>query len=149
MPRRNGFTLIETLMVIVVVSLTGLIAIPRLTDALSQATLRTSRAKVMSFYAAARASATTSARPTYLHLNNNRIYVTALGRRKPGNGVQDTVTAIENVYTLYGATLLTTQDSIRIDPSGLGASGATTTIRLLKGSRVDTILVSPYGRVQK
>ena len=147
MARRNGFTLIETLMVIVVISLTGLIAIPKFTDALAQGNLRGSRAKVMAFYSAARTASLSSGRPTYLHLSGNRIYVTATPRRKPGAGSRDTVTTLENVYTQYGVSLLTTTDSVRIDPNGVGGTAAT--IRLLKGSRADTIQISQYGRVLK
>ncbi len=147
MARRTGFTLVETLMVIVVVSLTMLIALPKFSDAVAQGNLRTSRAKVMSFFSGARTTSMTSGRPTYLHVEGNQLYVTAIGRRKAGAGVQDTVTAVENVYSQYGVTMVSTADSVRIDPSGIG--GTTATIRLLKGTRVDTIDISQYGRVQK
>ena len=150
MARRSGFTLVETLMVIVVVSLTMLIALPKFTDALSQNTLHATRAKVIASYSAARANSTTSGRPTYLHVHDNNLYVTALPRRKTtGSGVQDTVVSVENVYTKYGITLLSSTDSIRIDRNGIGGSSGDATIRLVKGSRVDTILISQYGRITK
>jgi len=146
--RRSGFTLVETLMVIVVVSLTGLIALPKFTDALSQNTLHATRAKVIAAYSAARANSTTTGRPTYLHVHGNNLYVTALPRRKTtGSGVQDTVVSVDNLYNKYGITLLSTTDSVRIDRNGVG--GAAATIRLVKGSRVDTIQINQYGRVTK
>ena len=151
MARRSGFTLVETLMVIVVVSLTMLIALPKFTDALSQNTLHATRAKVIAAYSAARANSTTSGRPTYLHVHGNQLYVTALGRRKTtGSGVQDTVVSVENVYTKYGVTMQhsANDDSVRIDRNGVGGSGDAE-IRLIKGSRADTISISQYGRVQK
>ena len=55
----------------------------------------------------------------------------------------------QNVQTLYGVTIATTLDSVKIDQTGLGATGNTTTIRFTKGSHVDSIQISPYGRVLK
>jgi prepilin-type N-terminal cleavage/methylation domain-containing protein len=148
--RRSGFTLIETLMVIVVVSLTGLITYPKFADAVSQNTLHGTRAKVIGAYSAARAASTTSGRATYLHVHGNQLYVTAIPRRKAGVGDQDTIGQVENLYTRYGVQVLysTNADSIRIDRNGVGGSAAAT-IRLLKGSRVDTVIISQYGRVTK
>jgi prepilin-type N-terminal cleavage/methylation domain-containing protein len=144
---RHGFTLVETLMVIVVVGLAGLIAIPKFNDALSQNTLHGTRAKVVAAYAAARANSTTSGRATYLHVHDNNLYVTALPRRKTtGTGVQDTVVPVENLYTKYGVTVVSTQDSVRIDRNGIGGSGVAT-IRLQKGGREDIVSISQYGRV--
>jgi Tfp pilus assembly protein FimT len=139
--------MIEMLMVIVVVSLCGLVALPKFQDALAQNTLRGTRAKVMSRFAAARAAAVTSGRVAYLHAHGNQVYVTAGPRRLPGAGSQDTITPIENIYNLYGVALVSNADSVRIDPNGVGGTAAT--IRLTKGSRVDTVQISQYGRVMK
>ena len=149
MASRRGFTLVETLMVIVVVSLCGLIAIPKFNDALSQNTLNSTRSKVIAAYAAARANSTTTGRATYLHVHNNKLYVTALPRRKTtGAGVQDTVVYVENLYTKYGVSVASTIDSVRIDRNGIGGSAAAT-IQLTKGGRKDSVFISQYGRVTK
>jgi len=145
--RRDGFTLIETLLVIVVVGLCGLMTLPKFQDALAQNNLRSSRAKVMSRFAAARATAVASGRATYLHVHGNQVYVTAIPRRLTGAGTQDTITATENVYDLYGVTVASDADSVRIDPNGVGGTAAM--VRLLKGSRIDTVQISQYGRVMK
>ena len=50
MSDRRGFTLIETLIALVVVGLGMLIAIPRVTNAFAQNTLLNTRARVMSLY---------------------------------------------------------------------------------------------------
>ena len=147
MGRPGGFTMIEMLMVIVVVSLLGLVTLPRFRDALSQNTLRGTRAKVMSRFATARAAAVTSGRIAYLHVHGNQVYVTARPRRMPGVGTQDTITPIENIYTLYGVSLTSSEDSLRIDPNGVGGTAAT--VQLAKGSRTDTVTISQYGRVMK
>jgi prepilin-type N-terminal cleavage/methylation domain-containing protein len=145
--RRDGFTLIETLLVIVVMGLCGLMALPKFQDAVAQSNLRSSRTKVMSLFATARATSVASGRATYLHVHGNQVYVTATPRRLPGAGTQDTITSAENVYTQYGVTLASNADSLRIDPNGVGGTAAT--VRLLKGERVDTVEISQYGRVMK
>ena len=86
--RPKGFTLIETLMVIVVISLLGLMSIPKFQDAVAQGNLRSSRTRVMSLFATARATSMASGRATYLHLQGNRVYVTA-APRLAGAGTQD------------------------------------------------------------
>jgi prepilin-type N-terminal cleavage/methylation domain-containing protein len=150
---RRGFTLIETLVALVVVGLGMLIAIPHVRDAFAQNTVLNSRAKVSSLYSAARAVSSSSGRVSYLHLKGNLMYVTAQPRRKAGGGACncDTIGVPENFQTLYGITVSTNPsvDSIKIDQTGLGAGGQTVTIRFTKGSRKDSIQISPYGRVLK
>jgi prepilin-type N-terminal cleavage/methylation domain-containing protein len=146
--RPNGFTMIEMLMVIVVVSLCGLVALPKFQDALAQNTLHGTRGQVMSRFASARSAAMTTGRVAYLHVHGNQVYVTATPRRTiGGSGTQDTITPIDNIYTLYGVTLASDADSVRVDPNGVGGTPAT--VRLIKGSRVDTVRISAYGRVAK
>ena len=147
MASRNGFTLVETLMVIVIVGLLMLIAFPKVRDSLAQSNLVSARSKVMSLYSVARATSVNSGRVTWLHAHGNLAYVTAIGRRKAGAGVQDTITPPENIQTQYGVSLASNADSVRINPNGIGSMAAV--IRLVKGSRADTVNVSSYGRVMK
>ena len=149
MRRRNGFTMIEMLMVIVVVSLVALVTLPKFQDAMGQNTLHGTRSRVMSRFAAARAAAVTSGRVAYLHVHGNQLYVTAKPRRATaGTGTQDTITPVENLYTIYGVSMTPVgADSVRIDPNGVGGTAAT--VLLSKGSRVDTVHISKYGRVMK
>ena len=151
MSDRRGFTLIETLVALVVVSLGLLIAIPHVRDGLAQNTLLNTRSKTMSLYSTARAVSSSTGRVSYLHLDGNRVYVTAQPRRKAGGGSSDSISVPENFQTLYGVTVSTNPavDSIRIDQTGMGAAGQAITIRFTKGSRVDSIQISPYGRVLK
>jgi prepilin-type N-terminal cleavage/methylation domain-containing protein len=148
---RRGFTLIETMVALVVVSLCLLIAVPHVRDAFAQNTLLNSRAKVVSLYSAARAVSSSSGRVSYLHLDGNTVYVTAQPRRKTGAGTSDSISVPENFQTLYGVAVSTNPsvDSIRIDQTGLGAGGQAVTVRFTKGSRKDSIQISPYGRVLK
>lgn len=144
---RKGFTLIETLMVVVVIGLAGLIAFPKFSEALGASNMRSARVKVTSLYANARAAAASSGRTAYLHLAGGQVYVTATPRRKLpiGANTQDTLTSPTSVYTQYGVSVTADKDSIRIDPAGIGRDSVL--IRLTKGVRVDTVRISQYGRV--
>lgn len=144
MPRPKGFTTIELMMVIVVVSLVSLVTLPKFQDALGQNTLHGTRSRVMARFAAARSAAMTSGRVVYLHVHGNQLYVTA----KTGGATQDTITPVENLYTQYGVSMTPVgADSVRIDPTGIGGTAAT--VLLAKGSRTDTVKISKYGRVTK
>lgn len=144
MTRRNGFTLIETLLVVVVISLTSLVAFPKFSEAVASSNVRSAKVKLTTLYASARALAASSGRTTYLHLSGGQVYVTQL---LPSAGVntQDTLTPMESIYTQYGVSVTSDQDSVRIDPAGMGRDSAF--ILLTKGDRVDTVRISQYGRV--
>ena len=146
MRRRRGFTLVETVMVLVVVSLCGLIAFPKFTQAMATSNLNSAKNKLTTLYGSARAAAG-GGRVAYLHLGGNLIYATASPRTMAGVGTRDTVTPIENVYAQYGIALTSTRDTIRIDPSGMGRDSAV--IVLTKGSQTTTIRISQYGRILK
>lgn len=148
MTRRNGFTLIEMLMVVVIISLTTLIALPKFRTVVNRSNLLSARAKVMASFSAARATAASSGRTTTLHLASNKVYVTATPRLKTtGSGTLDTIVIPKNIYTLYGVSATNTANDVVIDGRGLGVNGST--IVLANGSLRDTITISQYGRVLK
>jgi len=146
--RRAGFSLIEMLIVVVVIGLMTLIALPRLNDAFAQNNLNSVRAKIVSLFSVARATAAGTSRLTVLRLSGNQIYVVSGPLKlKPGAGTIDTVTPVENINTEYGVTASVSTDSILLDQSGLGRNGST--IILTKSGRADTIIINQYGRIQK
>ncbi|HYC31706.1 MAG TPA: prepilin-type N-terminal cleavage/methylation domain-containing protein, partial [Gemmatimonadales bacterium] len=108
MKRRRGFTLVETLMVIVVVSLCALIAFPKFSQAVTTSNLNSAKNKLTALYGSARAAAG-GGRQAFLHINGNQIYATAAPRMSGGLGSRDTVTPVENVYTQYGIALTSTR----------------------------------------
>jgi prepilin-type N-terminal cleavage/methylation domain-containing protein len=143
---RAGFTLVETLIAIVVVSLLSLMAYPRFHEAMATTNLRSARSKVAGLYAKTRAVAIESSRTATLRIEGGRAYVVAQPRRKPGAGQIDTITPPENLYTQYGVSLAPDID-IRVAPTGLGLDAAT--LILTKESHVDTISISRFGQVLK
>lgn len=147
MARRHGFTLIETLIVLVVIGLVGLIALPKLNDAFAQSNLLSAKAKVMALYSAARATAVSTNQTAILRVNGNQVYVYARPRRKAGVGTVDTIIKPTNLSTAYGVALSGGVDSVRVSPTGLGLDSAA--IILTKSSHVDTVFISRFGRVIK
>jgi prepilin-type N-terminal cleavage/methylation domain-containing protein len=146
--RRDGFTLVEALMVIVVIGLVSLIGLPRLQNAWAHSNVLSSKAKITSLYARARASAIEGSRTAILVVNGGNAYVVARPRLVDLAGSTfDTITPVENLYTQYRVNLTADVDSLPVAPTGLGLGGAQ--VVLTKGSYADTVFVNQYGRILK
>jgi prepilin-type N-terminal cleavage/methylation domain-containing protein len=145
--RRRGFTLVETLVVVVVVGLVSLIALPSLQNAWAHSSVLSAKSKITSLYYRARATAVESSRNTVLVTNSGNAYVVARPRLTAGAGTFDTITRVENVYTQFQVNLTSNTDSVRISPTGLGTNGAN--LILTKGSYADTVFINQYGRILK
>jgi len=145
--RRNGFTLIEMLMVVVIISLASLVALPKFRSAVNRSNMLSARAKVMASFSAARATAAGSGRTAVLHVGGNTVWVSATPRLKPGAGTLDTIVTPQNLNSMYGVTATNTVDSVLIDQTGLGRNASN--IVLSHGYLQDTIQISRYGRVMK
>jgi type II secretion system protein H len=145
--RRHGFTLIETLIVLVVIGLAGLIALPKLNAAFTQSTLTSAKGRVMSMFSAARAAAVSNGQTAILRVNGNQVYVYARPRLKLPIGANtiDTVVKPVNLSAAFGVTVSGGVDSVRIAPTGLGRDSAV--IVLTKSGHLDTLIISKYGRV--
>jgi prepilin-type N-terminal cleavage/methylation domain-containing protein len=146
--RRHGFTLIEMMMVVVIISLTTLMAVPRFRAAVNRSNLTSARGKVMASYSAAKAAAAGSGRIATMYVNGNKIWVTAKPRLKAGAGTVDTIVLPKNLYTMYGVTAATTNgDTVTVNQTGLG--NLANEVRLTHGNIADTIRINQYGRVLK
>ena len=143
--RRSGFTLVETLLVVVVAGVILSIGFPRMRDAKTKSDLRSARTTVASMYARARAAALESNRTTKLAFTANRAVVV---RAKASGTAVDTVGPVQNLMTTYGVTAAPTSDTLRIDARGLGLNGGQVVIRLSRGGYTDSLVVSSFGRIQ-
>ena len=149
MSRRHGFTLIEMLMVVVIISLTMLTALPRFRAAVNRSNMLSARAKVMASFGAARAAAAGSGRVATLHVAGNQVWVTAAGRLKApfGANTMDTIVLPKDLNTMYGVTATPDVGTVVVNQTGLGTNAAN--IVLSHGDLSDTVKISQYGRVQK
>lgn len=150
---RNGFTLVETLVVVVVLGLLVLIGFPKMSSALVRNDLRGARTSVINLVAKARAVAAQSNRRTWIKFEGNTAYVLARPRLTVGGaGIDpaDTVGAIQNLADVYAVALTADVDSIQFDPRGFGSGfGANATIVLARGGYNSTITIDGLGRVSK
>ena len=148
MHRRLGFTLIETLIVIVVIGLRTMIAIPRRTAALAQSNVRSVGSRVAAVYSAARTVAVSTGRTATVHVSGNKIWAVAgPPRMKAGAGTMDTIVLPENLMTSSHVALTPSTPSFSISPSGLGQNTADITVTATKDGHSSTVTIKTYGRV--
>ncbi|CAN5738978.1 hypothetical protein BH24GEM1_BH24GEM1_07160 [soil metagenome] len=150
MERRAGFTLVETLIVVVLLGLIVLVGYPKMSSAMLRNDVRSARTAMVNLVAKARTGATQGNRRTWIRFQGNSAYVIARPRRLPGAGDADTLGTVENFAAAYGVAVSATVDSIQFDPRGIGTGfGSSATIQVSHGSYSDAITVDALGRVTK
>jgi len=149
--RRGGFTLIEMLVALVVVSLVLLIGLPKFSSAMTSQNLRGSRTVVVNMLAKARAASTESNRLTWLKISGNKAVILARPRISAGAGNADTLGVVEDLNKRYGVTLAASRDSIGFDPRGIASElgGAPVTLTVTKSSHSEVVTIDALGRVVK
>ena len=75
--KRNGFTLVEMMIVVVLIGAVLLIGWPKVASGLAKTNLRSSRTTVANMFAKARAFAMQSNRRTSINFNGNNVVITA------------------------------------------------------------------------
>jgi prepilin-type N-terminal cleavage/methylation domain-containing protein len=147
---RGGFTLVETLIVVVVLGLIVLIGFPKMSSAMVQNDLRAARTTMVNMMVAARAASVQSNRITWIKIEGNSAYVGATPRLVPvALSTADTVGGVQDLADLYGVTVVGV-DSIQFDPRGFGVGfGAVDSIVLSRDGHSSTITIDGLGRVRK
>ena len=157
MGRRSGFTLVETLIAVIIVSLMTLMAYPRVNTAMTKSNLRGARTRLVNMLAAARAAATQNSRQSAsVKFNGNTAVVTATPRRNlpVGANTEDTLGVLVNLSTVYGATLTVGNGmtAVSYDPRGIGTGfvkNGGTQIQVSRGGYTQSITLDMLGRVTK
>ena len=155
MTRRAGFTLVETLLVVVVVGILTLMTYPRVNAAVTRSDIRGARTRVANLLATARTVATQSSRTARLRFEGNKVFVTASPRRTVGGAgacACDTVGLVVDLNTVYGTTTTLSGGTTEIvyDPRGLASGfGADVTITLARGGHSQALKIDMLGRVTK
>lgn len=152
MTRRAGFTLVETLLVVVVVGILTLMTYPRVNAAVTRSDIRGARTRVANLLATARTVATQSSRTARLQFEGNKVFVTASPRHTVGAGDRDTVGLVVDLNTVYGTTTTLSGGTTEIvyDPRGLASGfGGDVTITLARGGHSQALKIDMLGRVTK
>jgi prepilin-type N-terminal cleavage/methylation domain-containing protein len=152
--RRAGFTLVETLIVVVILGLIVLIGFPKLSAAMAQSDLRGARTTVVNLVATARAVSVQSNRLAWIKFQGNTAHVLARPRVVAAGGVglnpPDTVGEVRDLAKQYKVTVAANKDSIQFDPRGFGAwTGGNASIVISRNGHSSTITIDGLGRVSK
>jgi prepilin-type N-terminal cleavage/methylation domain-containing protein len=147
----NGFTLIETMLVVTILGTVALIGFPRMRDGMIRSNVRGARTTLINLLSKARTAATQTNRVTLLKIQGNNAFVLARPRLvAAGISNADTLGAVEQLGDIYGVTVTAAIDSVRFDPRGLGTGfGTGTTFLVSLNGKTETITVDGLGRVRK
>ncbi len=149
MQRKNGFTLVEMMIVVVLIGAILLIGWPKVASGLAKTNLRSSRTTVANMFAKARAFAMQSNRRTWINFNGNNVVITASPRTLAGTGTVDSIGGVEKLSEAYGVTLTAPVASVAFDPRGFGTLGAMQNFVVTRNSKRDSVMVDGLGRVIK
>lgn len=154
---RRGFTLVETIIVIVVMAAITALAFPRVQNLWTRSSVSGARGAVANALQQARAAAITQGRGTTVHFDNatGRVWVTAVPRRGPpcGGCAEDTIGSVRPLTTQFGVALLAAGGNaageFTFDSRGLGNAGGNMTVQLRRAAVRDTLFIQGFGRVTK
>lgn len=141
----RGFTLIEIMLVIVIISAMVVVAVPRVAETMTREAVRGARMTMTTQLARARGAAANRGCEGVVHLDASRAQVWVTACRLGATGI-DTVGAFEQLGRKYGVAMSTTADSIIFTPNGLAVGNAWVSMKFSRGNYTDTLTVSPVGR---
>jgi prepilin-type N-terminal cleavage/methylation domain-containing protein len=137
--RRNGFTLMEMMMVIVIMGLMLAMGLPKLHDWSNSADASGARTSAVALLAKARAAA----------IQNNQLTTASFEGTSGAVVVQATNDTLERVAmgTQYGVTMSPSSWSVTYDPRGIGQFHSPYTVTFTRSGKTSSLTVSGYGRV--
>jgi prepilin-type N-terminal cleavage/methylation domain-containing protein len=150
---RNGFTLVETLITVVVFGLVALIGYPKLSTTMHKSNLRSARGAMINLITKAQIASSQLGKRTWIKFEGNKAYVMARPPKTVAGGrTADTVGAIMDLSEVYGTTVTFTagSDSIQFSPTGV-ASGLNVPVYvwLARSGYRDSLRIDGLGRVTK
>jgi prepilin-type N-terminal cleavage/methylation domain-containing protein len=138
---RRGFTFVEIIIVLVVLSVLATLVTPRLTNRLDHLAVDRATSEIATFYRAARFRAVTRSSRIRVEIGLDSLLAVY-------EGATDSVAARHTGPARHGVGLRTTQRVLRIGPTGLGWGATNTTIVLTKGAAAESLTVSRMGRMK-
>jgi prepilin-type N-terminal cleavage/methylation domain-containing protein len=138
--RRRGFTLIETVVVLVISVALLSIAVPRLSSLRDASAVRSAMTDLGSTFAAARQTAVTRRTLVAVVLDTaaGDVILRSQGQTLLRHGLR----------TAYGVSVGSDRDSAVYDPRGLGYGLSNLSITIRRGNFSDTLTMSRLGRVR-
>jgi len=136
----RGFTLMQLLVVLGVMSLLSALALPRISGSLNAIAVRGAAADVTGAFALARTVAITRSVYVAVHVDSVRQSVAVAAGA-------DTL-LVRLVGDAHGVTIRSNRDSMSYDPIGHGYGAANQSIVITRGTVSDTVVISRLGRVR-
>jgi prepilin-type N-terminal cleavage/methylation domain-containing protein len=147
--RKNGFTLVEMMIVVALIGAIALIGWPKVASGLAKSNLRSSRTTLANMFAKARAFAMQTNRTTTINFNGNNVVITAPPRTMAGAGTIDSIGGVQKLDLLYGVSLNPPVSTVVYDPRGFGSLNAPRKFMLARNGKQDSVIVDGLGRVTK
>jgi prepilin-type N-terminal cleavage/methylation domain-containing protein len=140
--REAGFSLVETLIVIVIVGLLTLLAMPRIDVALTRRDIASAKSGLTNLVLRAKVAAVSARRATTINVTSSSAYATLVTVGGTTQNVGGALFFETGVTASYSASTLVVQ------PTGLITSGTPFTVVFSKRGVTDSVMVVGYGRVQ-
>ena len=137
---RTGYTLAETLLVVLIAGVAMAIAVPRGVRVLDRIVVQTAAGDVHALLATARAIAIAGATIVTVDVDS------AQGTLRVRRGLE--ALHVRDVGPAHGVRLSSTRDSLSYGPRGLGRGAANLSIVIRRGQAAETVFVSRLGRVR-
>lgn len=144
---RQGISLVEMLVVIVLIGMMVAVALPKAGKLYDHAMVRSARTTLTNLYNATRVTARASNQVAVLRLNGG-VVVLERNQSFPST-VKDTVTMggqFHDFPARYGVTI-TGPDSVRMDPRGMLVDAGPHTWVFTRDGWSDSVMVNSYGRI--
>ena len=138
---RQGVTLIELMMVLVIVAAMCAIGVPRLLRHLDRTHVRHATSEIMTTLALARSMAVAQQKAVTTHFDSGRASVAVL--------LDGDTVAIRALGAVHGVSLRSNRDSATYGPTGLGYGAANQTVIVRRGQVADSVVISRLGRVRR
>ncbi|HEV2670347.1 MAG TPA: GspH/FimT family pseudopilin [Gemmatimonadales bacterium] len=143
----KGFSAIELIVVLVLISVIAAIGFPRLRDGLEKQNVRSSKALIATLAATARGTAIQRGCPATLNLTGDSVWVTACGVNPPAANVQ--VGTKKLVGREFNVQLNPSVANVVYDPRGIATDFQSRTIRVIGPHYQDSVVINEVGKVTK
>ena len=144
--RTRGFTLLELMIGLAILSLMTLTAIPSISRIGDRAQVKSGRTALVNHLAAARQAAQHGGRLVVFKVSGGRVWSEAEPRLVAAfSSTRDTVGAVTDLAVEYRLSVSSTLDSIVFDPKGYGTGNGI--VRLTRGASTDSLVVTGLGSV--